>query len=273
VKLAISNIAWDRDEEAAAAETMSKLGVAQVEIAPTKAWDKPLEATDADIAAYRRWWDDRGVKIVALQSLNYGHPEFQIFQDVALRIQFLKYLQGIIVLGSKLGAKVMVFGSPKNRLVDDLPAEEANAIAIEFFSTLGQTAAEQGAIFCIEPNPTDYGCDFVTDSLSGIDLVKSVNHPGFGLHLDAAGLTLAGDNPVEIIPEAMPYLRHFHLSEPFLGEVGPGKVDHASINNSLTRTRYDRILSIEMKPGEAGTNLPRVRRAIEYVQGVYPITQ
>ena len=98
-----------------------------------------------------------------------------------------------------------------------------------------------------------------------------MNHPGFGLHLDAAGLTLAGDNPIEVIPEAMPYLRHFHLSEPFLGEVGPGKVDHASIKDMLKKFGYDRIVSIEMKPGETGTNIPRVRRAIEYVKNTYPL--
>lgn len=272
MKLAISNIAWDRSEEATAAELLTELGVGQVEIAPTKAWDSPLEATAADIAAYRAWWEERGMQIVAMQSLNYGHPEFQIFQDAAVRGKFLKYLQDITILGAQLGAKVMVFGSPKNRLVGELPADDAQAIAIEFFTALGRTAADHGAAFCIEPNPTAYGCDFVTDSRSGIELVKAVNHPGFGLHLDAAGLTLAGDDPREVIPAAMPFLRHFHLSEPFLEEVGPGKVDHEAIAATLKAEGYANIVSIEMKPGEAGTNVPRTRRAVEYIQHTYGVS-
>ncbi len=271
MKLAISNIAWDREEEAEAAAVMSELGVSRVEIAPTKAWDNPLVATDRDIAAYRQWWESRGIEIVALQSLNYGHPEFQIFQGEGLREEFLKYLQDIIVLGAKLGANRMVFGSPKNRLIGSLSNAEAQTIARKFFTSLGETAAKHGAILCIEPNPTAYGCDFVTDSLSGIELVKTVNHPGFGLHLDAAGLTLAGDDPSVVIPAARPYLKHFHLSEPFLEEVRGGKVDHSAIKNALVGSNYGHIVSIEMKPGQAGTNIPRVRRAIEYVKSGYPV--
>ncbi len=269
MNLAISNIAWERDEEAAAAEIMATLGISRVEIAPTKVWDVPLEATDAQIKAYRRWWERQGIQIVALQSLNYGHPEFQIFGDATLRDQFLAYLKGIISLGAKLGAKVLVFGSPKNRLVGELPASQAHAIAVEFFGDLGQTAADHGVVFCIEPNPPAYGCDFVTNTHTGIGLVQAVSSPGFGLHLDAAGLTLAGGDPAGAIREAMPSLRHFHLSEPFLEEIGPGQVDHENISKTLRETSYSQVVSIEMKAGPAGSNVDRVRRALEFAQKIY----
>lgn len=270
MNLAISNIAWTREEEAQAAKIMSDLGVRYVEVAPTKAWDKPLEASDADIASYRDWWEKQGIKITALQSLNFGRADFAIFGDKTKRAEMLEYLKGITILGTKLGAEVMVFGSPKNRIVGEMPHDDAMAIAIDFFGELGRTAAEHGAIFCIEPNPKDYGCDFVTDSRSGIELVKAVNQSGFGLHLDAAGLTLAGDNPIEVIPEAMPYLKHFHLSAPFLGEVGAGQVDHTTIATTLKSLGYNRKVSIEMKPdGENGENLARTNRAIKYIHETY----
>jgi D-psicose/D-tagatose/L-ribulose 3-epimerase len=270
MKLAVSNIAWTREEEPEAATLLHGLGLSEIEIAPTKAWDKPLEASDSEIADYRKWWRERGFSIVALQSLNYGQAHFQIFREAALRDEMLEYLKRITVIGSKLGARVMVFGSPKNRLVGDLPSDEAMAIAREFFGALGQVAADHGATFCIEPNPRDYGCDFVTDTASGVELVKSVNHPGFGLHLDAAGLTLAGDDPAKVIPEALPYLRHFHLSESFLGEVGPGKVDHEAIAKALANG-YNKTLSIEMRPGDPDSNLPRTRRAVEFSRLTYMV--
>jgi D-psicose/D-tagatose/L-ribulose 3-epimerase len=269
LKLAVSNIAWTKDEEPEAALALKELGLTRVEVAPTKAWDKPLEATGSDIAAYRDWWEQRGFQVAAMQSLNFGQPHLQIFREADLRQEMLEYLQRVTILGSKLGAKVMVFGSPKNRLVGDLTQDEAMGIAVPFFTALGKVAADHGVHFCIEPNPTVYGCDFVTDSRSGIDLVRAVGHPGFGLHLDAAGLTLAGDDPSVVIPEAMPYLQHFHLSEPFLGAVGRGKVDHPAIAHALHAAGYDRMLSIEMKPGEQGTNLPRVQSAVKYVQQTY----
>jgi D-psicose/D-tagatose/L-ribulose 3-epimerase len=269
MKLAVSNIAWTREEEVAAAKVMQEQGLSYVEIAPTKAWDRPLEAADDDIAAYRAWWTSRNFEVIALQSLNFGQAHFQIFRDAALRDEMLAYLKGITVLGAKLGAKVMVFGSPKNRLVGHLPQDDAMSIAISFFGELGRIAADNNVFFCIEPNPVDYGCDFITDSRSGIELVKAVNHPGFGLHLDAAGLTLAGDNPSAVIPEALPYMKHFHISEPFLEEVQSGTVDHATIAKTLAEVGYHHSLSIEMKPGTPGSNLQRLERSLRYVKQSY----
>src|SRR6185312_8026859 len=47
VKLAVSNIAWPQEEDAAVAELLNTLGIAGIEIAPTKIWADPLTASDA----------------------------------------------------------------------------------------------------------------------------------------------------------------------------------------------------------------------------------
>ena len=43
MKLAVSNIAWEPDEDEAVYTLMQKYGVTGVEIAPTKIWDRPNE--------------------------------------------------------------------------------------------------------------------------------------------------------------------------------------------------------------------------------------
>ena len=70
----------------------------------------------------------------------------------------------------------------------------ADEIAISFFTAIGEFATQYDCVFCIEPNPTEYGCDFVTTSEQARELVKKVNHPGFGLHLDAAAMTMSNEN-------------------------------------------------------------------------------
>jgi D-psicose/D-tagatose/L-ribulose 3-epimerase len=271
VRLAVSNIAWDRAEEGEVAARLSAAGVRQVEIAPTRAWDRPLEATRTEVGAYRRWWADRDFEIVALQSLNYGRPDLALFDTATRRAEMLAYLEGIVRLGGALGARVFVFGSPRSRLVGERAPAEAYAIAVDFFRRLGDTALDVGGCLCIEPNPVVYGADFVTDTRSGVDLTAAVNHPGFGLHLDAAGLTLAGDDPAQAVRAALPFLRHFHISAPHLAEVGPGQVRHEVLARELADGGYAATVSIEMRPGDAGTNPDRVERAVRFAASVYPV--
>ena len=47
-------------------------GVRGVEIAPTKWRARPFDASADEIAEYRRSWEDRGLRIVSLQSLLFG---------------------------------------------------------------------------------------------------------------------------------------------------------------------------------------------------------
>ena len=53
MKIAISNIAWQIEEEPAIANLLQQLNIKGVEIAPTKIWQNPLTTTDAEIKKYR----------------------------------------------------------------------------------------------------------------------------------------------------------------------------------------------------------------------------
>jgi D-psicose/D-tagatose/L-ribulose 3-epimerase len=128
-----------------------------------------------------------------------------------------------------------------------LDAEEAEARAAELFAELAPYASERGACLCIEPNPADYGADFVNHASEGASLARRVAHPGFGLHLDTGSLTLAGDDIPSAVDECMDVLRHFHCSEPQLAPIGrSGAVDHETIGKALRAAGYDGFVSVEM---------------------------
>ncbi len=270
MKLAVSSIAWTNEEDVEVAEVLQKLGVKYIELAPTKKWQDPTVAPADEVAEHKAFWESYGIEIVAFQSMLFPRPDLKLFESYENRAATLKYLQDFTKLAGVMGAQVMVFGSPKNRQKGGIPVEQAYEIAKDFFGKLGDTAKSEKVYFCIEPNPTDYACDYVTDAQQGIDLVSSVANDGFGLHLDIAGMTLAGDDITKSITDAAPLLRHFHISSPFLEQVGPGTdVQHQVAADALRAIGYDRFVSIEMKPGEAGTNAARVETAVRFAQSIY----
>ncbi len=270
MKLAVSSIAWTNEEEPEVAALLLSLGVKYVEIAPTKLWEDPTVAHDQAINDYMKFWRKYDIEIVAFQSMLFSHPDLKIFESEANRKQTLNYLQDFIRLAGKMKARRMVFGSPKNRQRGELDNESATKIAKDFFDELGNTAKENDVCFCIEPNPTDYACDFVTNASQGIDFVKAVGNDGFGLHLDIAGMTLAKDDVKSSIESAKDILKHFHISSPFLEQVEDrADVHHKEAALALKDIGYTGYVSIEMKPAAAGENVARVEKAVRFAQKVY----
>lgn len=265
MNIAISNIAWRKDEDEAVAQLLGELGLDKIEIAPTRLFDVPLEATDTEIAAVVRWWKERGISLVAGQSLLFGTENLNIFGSAEVREQTKQYLMGIIELAGKLGLGPLVFGSPKNRLIGEMNSDEAMEIARDFFTVMGEAAQANGTTFCIEPNPIDYSCDFVTNAQEGIDFVRMVNNPGFRLHLDIAGMTLAGDDISAMVRASKDVLAHSHISAPMLGDVPDDSVDYDSFFSALNEIGFTGMRSIEMRPMD-GSNLERVRAAVEFAQ-------
>jgi D-psicose/D-tagatose/L-ribulose 3-epimerase len=270
VKLAISNIAWTVEEEKDVAKILQNLGVKYVEIAPTKMWQDPTTTSDNELADYKKFWESYGIEIVAFQSMLFNMPELKIFEDYELRAQTLAYLKRFITLAPKLGASIMVFGSPKNRQIGGLNYAEATEVAKPFFNSLGDAAQKNQTCFCIEPNPTAYACDFVTSAQQGIDFVKLVDNSGFGLHLDIAGMTLAGDPIEDSIKNAGPAIKHFHISAPYLDQVEDrADVKYIASAQALRDISYKNFVSIEMKPGAVGENGVRVEKAVRFSQKIY----
>ena len=268
MKLAISNIAWPLSADAAVADALGELGVRGIEIAPTKVWPSPLEASDAALDAYRRFWEARGISIIAAQALLFGHPELTLFEDAATRERTFTYLAGIVRVCARLGAKALVFGSPKNRRIGSRAVMDVTPEAIDFFGRLAAVAASHETCVVLEANPPEYGADFITDAGQAAGLVMTVNHPGFRLHLDSACMTLAGDDPREVIPAAAPLLAHFHASEPQLAALGTGGIDHARFAAPLAAIDYRGWVSIEMRQPEP-FDVTQIERAVRLAQGVY----
>lgn len=270
MKVAISNIAWHRGQDAAVADLLAGLGIGGVEIAPTAIWEQPTRCTPSELDAYRAGWNDRGIQIVAIQALLYGHPDLLVFGDAGTRERTLAYLQEMIRVAARLGAGAMVFGSPTNRLRGDLEEARAMEIAAEMFYSLGETADRAGTRLCIEANAPAYGCDFIQTTAEAIELVRQVGHPGFRLHLDTSTMALNGEDYGEVIADGVPLAAHFHVSEPHLEPVGEsGSVDHRRVARALHDSGYARWVSIEMRAAGPERSIAVVRESLQFVLEQY----
>lgn len=267
MKLAISNIAWDRTDEDSVLQALQREGVDGIEIAPTKVWPRWLGASREQAETMREQFGELGFVIPAVQSVLYDRPDLRVFDGVQGRFALRKHLANVGHLACAFGAKNIVFGSPQNRDRGALSLEEAIEEASEYFAVIGADLTALGVCLCIEANPVIYGCNFLSHWREAAEFVSRIDSPGIGLHLDAACTVLAGDDPIAAIKECGTILRHFHISEPFLGSFSSPIVDHAAIGKALRESGYRGWVSIEMLRQE--DPLSCIEVAVRYARNCY----
>jgi sugar phosphate isomerase/epimerase len=96
-----------------------------------------------------------------------------------------------------------------------------------------------------------------------------VNSPGFRLHLDAAGMHLAGENIPQALSSTIDVLEHIHISEPTLGNFSAPQVAHAQVAATLRSLGWNQWISIEMRASD--TAIANVKQAITRVKDIYEV--
>ncbi len=243
--LAVSNIAWPLDAEDSCFEVLKRNQFDFLEIAPTKYWTDLESVSMEEVQLKQASISSRGLTPVSAQSLLFGKPELKIFgSDEEVEITF-NYLKKVIDVCSAFGCKALVFGSPKNRLKGSRTFSEAVREVTPLFRRLGKYSFDKGTLFCIEPNATAYGCDFVTNVDDAICVVESVATEGFGLHLDVGNMVMTEENISESISKAGSLIKHFHISAPYLAPVLELE-KHLSKEDWVRIAHLPTCLSVEM---------------------------
>tara|TARA_Y100000310_G_scaffold342995_1_gene448647 strand:+ start:11032 stop:12612 length:1581 start_codon:yes stop_codon:yes gene_type:complete len=273
LKLAVSNIAWNSSEEDDIKKLLLEMDVKGIEISPDKLFDEKLEFDDNKIIQYRKFWSKNNIDMVSIQGVLFSKDNLKIFNSEENRRDTMAYLKKIISVSEKLGVKVVMFGSPKNRKRNELTTDEADAIAIPFFRELARCAYDKGMYFCIEHNPKEYDSDYIEMASEALILAKKMNHPGFGINIDTGALILSGDSSETII-SCGNYIKHYHISQPHLSSVE--SIDenvHKSFASALRKIKYKGWVSIEMKrsedPGES--NIEQIKKSITSVKKIYDL--
>ena len=262
MRLAISNIAWDVDEDEAIAGLLTRHGIDAIDIAPGKYFPQPVLATSTEIRQVKDWWAERGIEIVGMQALLFGTSGLNVFGAPAVQEALLQHLDAVCRIGGELGARRVVFGSPKNRDRSGLNDAEAMAAAISFFRRLGNLAASHGVIMCLEPNPACYGANFMTTSAETARVVEQVAHSAIRMQLDTGAMAINGEDPAEVVRDSAGLIGHIHASEPNLVPLGDGGTDHDKMFRALMSCLPDDLVTIEMVATQNESHLLSIERAL-----------
>lgn len=246
MRLAISNIAWDPTEDDAIAALLNRYDVDAIDVAPGKYFSEPMKASEEDIARVKRWWFEHGIEITGMQALLFGTVGLNVFGPFEVQEAMLAHLDAVCRIGGGLGAKKLVFGSPKNRDRSGLSDQQTMDIAIPFFCRLGDIAQSYGVVICLEPNPACYGTNFMITSAETALVVRQIAHPAIGMQLDTGELTVTGIDPVTVLQDCAPLIRHVHASEPDMLPLGDGGTEHDKVVHALQQFLPDHLVCIEM---------------------------
>ena len=265
MRISISNLAWENVIEGAVFDELRARGLSHIEIAPTKIWPEWRNINATSVSFFRERITD--FEASSFQSLLFGKPELSIFGSDEIKQETFLHLKIVADLAASLGAKPLVFGSPKNRDPQDKSTDVAFAEAKEFFALIGDYCDKIGVTLCLEANPTQYGCKFITNTAEASKLVRAVNSNGFRLHLDTACMLLAGDDVEKTITENHDILAHFHASEPNLGGFQKPESHHHIAAEALKKIGYLGFVSIEMLNKE--NRIEPITEALDYVTRIY----
>jgi len=263
MSISISNIAWAENNNVEMCKILNDNGITRIDVAPGKLFRDISSVKMDEIKRVKYWWNQRGIELVGMQSLLFGTTGLNLFAENSYLM--LDHLENICEIASGLGITKLTFGSPKNRDRLSFNEEQARNIAAFFFRRLADIADSYEVVICLEPNPVDYGCNFMTTTSETAAMVSEVDRPSIRLQLDTGAMFMNNENITSTIEKYSNLVGHIHISEPKLSAINPENNSHTEVSESLKRFLPSRIYTIEMLSGD----LIQINNSLKFVMKQY----
>ena len=258
IRLAVSNIAWEKADDEAVYAAMQQAGFTGLELAPTRIFPDRAYEQLTSAALFGGYLKNRwGLSVPSIQSIWYGRSG-SIF-DASDRESLLDYTAQAYQFAHALNCPSLVFGCPRNR---QLPEDTDPAQADLFFSRAGELAARYGVRLAIEANPPCY-TNFLNGTAEAFALVKRLNNPGLAVNLDLSTMLAQGEKLTDFLDD-LPWVSHVHISEPGLAPITK-RPEHRQLALLLGAVGYKGYVSVEM----GRTDRETVLRTIDYIAEVF----
>jgi sugar phosphate isomerase/epimerase len=209
-------------------ELVAALGYDGLEPAPFTFGDDPTKLSSARIAELRRAAADAGIAITGLHYLMKAPAGLSTTSaDAAVRTRSIEVMRAMCGLCAELSGKILVHGSPDQRVLE--PGDEANGRkrGIECFAAVADAAAQARVTYCIEPLARNQTA-FVNTVEEAAAIVRQVGNPALRTMIDCSAAAQAEAEPVDaLIRRWLPtgLIAHMHFNDP--NRRGPGEGDLA----------------------------------------------
>ena len=261
--LGVSSLAWHPPEDQDIAGLLQSRGVSYIDLVPTKyfGWEDASAVQKA--LQIRGYWAEFGINIRGMQSLLFGAGPLNILHREdwpKLTVHF----ERVFSVASALGANRLVFGSPNNRKRGPIDSLEAESIAAEFFGNLADQARHHACLVLLEPNPEEYGCDFVTTTSEAVSLVQKVGHPNLRAQLDLGTCFYNNEQADDTFQASAASIGYIHLATKKLQALQDEP--NPQIMKLLSVLPKEQSISIEMMGGDELRNVRQVQGALDWVE-------
>lgn len=261
MKLSISNLAWNEDNDTVVYDWMQKLEYQGLEIAPTRLFKaNPYDCLDEAKKFMEFLKTTYNLDIVSMQSIWYGKKQ-SIFGTCEERNYLLEYTKKAIIFAENIKCPNIVFGCPKNRIIKE---PEQIEVAIGFFDELGKYALEHNTVIALEPNPRIYNTNFINTTREAIEFCKLVCNKGIKVNFDF-GSVLENNENFCFGKSEMQLINHIHISEPYLKVIKKREL-HKELKKILLKNDYNGFISIEMN---SDLDLRKLKETMKYVKEVF----
>jgi sugar phosphate isomerase/epimerase len=201
-----------------------------------------------DLAAIRSVLRTYGLEVPALVTgAVYGLDRLCLMSpDVEVERRAMARLESFLELAGEYGAVVDI-GLLRGHLSDMPEPSAAQERLLDTFRQAAEYAVRCGARITLEPL-NRFESDFIHSAQDGLEWVTRVDHPGFGLMLDAFHMNIEDAVIEDSVRQAASCLWHVHVGDSNRLSAGRGHFDFASLIRTLRDVGYEGYLSAEHLP-------------------------
>ena len=180
----------------------------------------------------------------------------------------IEYLRGALYRVSRLGVRVIVFGSSGARQVPEgFSKQEAFDQLVDFGKRAGPEARSRNITIAIEPQRR-VECNIINTAAEALQWVEAVNDPNIQLMIDYYHFSVEKED-LAVILMVKDHLHHLHMANPN-NRVMPlqwEEYDYAPFFAVLRHVRYDKLIGLEASSNNLQVDGPKsialLRRAFE----------
>jgi D-psicose/D-tagatose/L-ribulose 3-epimerase len=158
------------------------------------------------------------------------------------------YVEPALERAARLGAKIVVCGSPGSRnLPSGFPVERAWEQMADFLRSTDRVAGAHGIIIALEAISRPE-CNFLNRAADSLRLAMQVNRPNVKLVVDYYHLAMEKEGP-DVLSAGADFIRHVHIGSAGL-RAFPKRTDpddYRGFVDALKRINYSRRISIEAR--------------------------